>query len=97
MRIALCQINTTVGDLAGNVALILADVDAVTLSMAELSGPGGTIPLDTAATAVALAAASNTVVKGGIVVATGAAAMKKAIVPGTLLVLAAMLGVALLV
>jgi len=87
----------TAGLYASAIASGLADVDAVTLSMAELSGPGGTIPLDTAATAVALAAASNTVVKGGIVVATGAAAMKKAIVPGTLLVLAAMLGVALLV
>ena len=87
----------TAGLYASAVASGLADVDAVTLSMAELSKPGGSVSLDTAATAVALAAASNTVVKGGIVVATGAVAMKKAILPGTLLVLAAMLGVALLV
>lgn len=87
----------TTGLYASAIASGLADVDAVTLSMAELSRPGGSVSLDTAATAVALAAASNTVVKGGIVVATGAAGMKKAIVPGTLLVLAAMLGVALLV
>lgn len=86
----------TAGLYASAIASGLADVDAVTLSMAELSRPGGSVGLDTAATAVTLAAASNTVVKGGIVVATGAPAMKKAIVPGTVLVLAAMLGVGLL-
>lgn len=86
----------TAGLYASAVASGLADVDAVTLSMAELSGPSGSIPHDTAANAVTLAAASNTVVKGGIVVATGSAAMRKAILPGTALVLAAMLGVGLL-
>lgn len=85
----------TTGLYASAVASGLADVDAVTLSMAELSGPSGSIDLDTAANAVTLAAASNTVVKGGIVVATGSPAMRKAILPGTALVLAAMLGVGL--
>jgi uncharacterized membrane protein (DUF4010 family) len=83
----------TTGIYASAFASGLADVDAVTLSMAELSGPGGSLDLRTAATAVVLAAASNTVVKGGIVVATGSAAMRKAILPGTALVLASMLAV----
>ena len=87
----------TTGLYASAIASGLADVDAVTLSMAELSRPGGSVGLDTAATAVTLAAASNTVVKGGIVVATGSAAMRKAIIPGTALVLAAMLVVGWLV
>lgn len=77
----------TAGLYASAIASGLADVDAVTLSMAELSRPGGSVSLDTAALAVTLAAASNTVVKGGIVLATGAPAMKKAILPGTALVL----------
>ncbi len=87
----------TAGLYASAIASGLADVDAVTLSMAELSGPGGSVDLETAAHAVTLAAASNTVVKGGIVVATGSAAMRKAILPGTALVLAAMLAVGWLV
>ena len=87
----------TAGLYASAIASGLADVDAVTLSMAELSGPGGSLDLGTAGTAVVLAAASNTVVKGGIVVVTGSAAMRKAILPGTALVLAAMLAVSFLV
>ncbi|GAB5536396.1 MAG: MgtC/SapB family protein [Rubricoccaceae bacterium] len=83
----------TTGIYASAIASGLADVDAVTLSMAELSRPEGSLDLRTAATAVVLAAASNTVVKGGIVATTGSAAMRKAIVPGTALVLASMLAV----
>lgn len=37
MRIALCQINTTVGDLAGNVALILADAQRAADAGADLA------------------------------------------------------------
>ena len=85
----------TTGLYASAVASGLADVDAVTLSMAELSGPGGTLDVGTASTAVVLAAASNTVVKGGIVAATGSAAMRRAILPGTAIVLGAMLAVQL--
>lgn len=87
----------TTGLYASAIASGLADVDAVTLTMAELSGPGGTLPVETAARAVVLAAASNTVVKGGIVLSIGAGAMKKAILPGVGLILAAMLAVGFLV
>ncbi len=54
----------------------LSDVDAITLSMARLSGAGD-IATDVATRAVVLAAVSNTVVKGGMVVALGAAVMRR--------------------
>jgi uncharacterized membrane protein (DUF4010 family) len=44
----------------------LADVDAITLSMAELAGAEGGIALPIAPRAIVLAATANTVVKGGI-------------------------------
>ena len=81
----------TTGIYASAIASGLADVDAVTLTMAELSGPRGSLPVETASRAVVLAAASNTVVKGGIVLSIGAAAMRKAILPGVGVILAAML------
>ena len=84
----------TTGLYASAVASGLADVDAVTLTMAELSRPGGSVSVETAARAVVLAAASNTVVKGGIVLAIGASAMRRAILPGVAAILAAMLAVA---
>ena len=86
----------TAGIYASAIASGLADVDAVTLTMAELSGPGGSLPLATASRAVVLAAASNTVVKGGIVLSIGAGAMKRTILPGVAVILAAMLGVSFL-
>lgn len=85
----------TAGLYASAVASGLADVDAVTLSMAELSADGS-VPVDTAARAVVLAAASNTVVKGGIVLSAGAGALKRAIAPGVAVILAAMLAVGFL-
>lgn len=85
----------TTGVYASAIASGLADVDAVTLTMAELSA-NGSLPVETASRAVILASASNTVVKGGIVVSIGAGAMKKTILPGVGLILAAMLGVGFL-
>ena len=67
----------------------LTDVDAITLSMAELSQPGGSVEPALAARAVTLAAMSNTVVKGGIVLSVGGAELKRALLPGFLLILAA--------
>ena len=78
----------------------LADVDAITLTMAELSQPDNTggeaLDLQTAARAIVLAAASNTVVKGGIVLSAGAPSLRKAILPGLLLTLATAIGVVFL-
>ena len=65
----------------------LADVDAITLSMAELSRSGG-VALDTAGRAIVLATMSNTVVKGLMVLALGAAALRRVFWPGFLAILA---------
>jgi uncharacterized membrane protein (DUF4010 family) len=67
----------------------LTDVDAITLSMAELSQPGGSVETGVAARAVTLAAMSNTVVKGGIVLSTGSQALRKTMLPGFLLMVTA--------
>jgi uncharacterized membrane protein (DUF4010 family) len=74
----------------------LADVDAITLSMAELSRAGGTVAVDAAKLAIVLATLSNTVVKGGIVLTTGSARLRRALLPGLVLMLVAGLGAALL-
>jgi uncharacterized membrane protein (DUF4010 family) len=74
----------------------LTDVDAITLSMAELAKPGGSVEPGLAARAVTLAAMSNTLVKGGIVLATGGVELKRALLPGFLLILAAGLATAFL-
>jgi uncharacterized membrane protein (DUF4010 family) len=67
----------------------LADVDAITLSLAEMSRPGGTLSAAVAGYGVILAAMANTAVKAGIVLAMGAASLKRIIWPGMLLILAA--------
>ncbi|HXV61612.1 MAG TPA: MgtC/SapB family protein [Vicinamibacteria bacterium] len=72
------------------------DVDAITLSMAELSLPEGGLDPSVASRAVTLAAMANTVVKAGIVLLTGSPAIKRAVVPGFLLMLSAGLGAAFL-
>ena len=65
------------GVYASAVASGVADVDAITLSLSELSRGEGSLTHDTAALGIVLAAMSNTVVKGGIVVALGSAAMRR--------------------
>jgi len=77
-----------------SIASGLADVDAITLTMAELSREGGGVELQTAARAIVLAAVANTLVKGGIVLAMGAAALRRVILPGLLATLATAVGVA---
>jgi uncharacterized membrane protein (DUF4010 family) len=71
----------------------LADVDAISLSMAELAGADGGIGIPTATRAVVLAAISNTVVKGGIALSIGTVALRRALLPP----LAAMLTISALV
>lgn len=66
----------------------LADVDAITLTTAELSRVG-TIGAESATRAIVLAVVSNTSVKGAIVLSTGSAALRRAILPGFVLTLAA--------
>ncbi len=75
----------------------LTDVDAITLSMAELSRTGGGLSLSTGARAIVLAAMSNTAVKGSIVLSGGSPALRRALWPGFVLMLVAGIGVAFLV
>jgi uncharacterized membrane protein (DUF4010 family) len=63
------------------------DVDAITLSMAELSGAPGGVSLPTGARAVVLAVIANTVVKGGIALTTGSATLRGALLPPLLFIL----------
>jgi uncharacterized membrane protein (DUF4010 family) len=74
----------------------LADVDAITLSVAELSGGSG-LTLGAGARAIVLAAMANTVVKGGIVLTGGSRALRLALLPGFALMLITGVGVAFLV
>ncbi len=75
----------------------LADVDAITLTMAELSGASGGLDVETAGRAVVLAAMSNTVVKGGIVLGTGSPGLRRAVLPAFVLMLVMGVSVAFLV
>jgi len=74
----------------------LPDVDAVTLSMAQLSGTEGGLSVTTGARAVVIGAMANTLTKGGIVVVTGSARLRRVILPGVLLMLATGVGFAFL-
>jgi uncharacterized membrane protein (DUF4010 family) len=71
----------------------MADVDAIAFSMARLGRGIGGIDPAIAARAIVLAAVANTLVKGCIVLFTGAPGLKKAILPGFILMTAA--GIAL--
>jgi uncharacterized membrane protein (DUF4010 family) len=79
---------TYLGDTGVYISSIVAgaaDVDAITLSMAELSRAGGGLDLRTAAQAIVLAAMSNTITKGGIVLAVGASTLRRALLPALVL------------
>jgi len=73
------------------------DVDAVTLSLAELGGKVDGIDLTVAARGIVLAATSNTLVKGGIVLASGSALLRRVLLPGFALMMVAAVSVAFLV
>ena len=75
----------------------IADVDAITLSLAELSIGNGAIADATAANAIAIAAATNTLVKGGIVLAIAHPRLRRIMIPGILATVGATLLVAALV
>ena len=63
----------------------------------ELGGAAGGVDLQTAARSIVLAAMSNTVVKGGLVLTSGAPGLRKALVPAFLLMLITGVSVAFLV
>jgi uncharacterized membrane protein (DUF4010 family) len=64
----------------------LTDVDAITLSMAAYARGGG--DADTAVQAITVAAFTNTIVKAGLIVALGAAALKWRMVVATAVIIA---------
>ncbi len=74
----------------------LPDADAVTLSMAQLSKGDG-ISVVTGARAIVIGVMANTVTKGGIVLATGSRELRRAILPGLLLILVTGVGLAFVV
>jgi len=84
------------GIYASSIASGLADVDAITLSLAKLSLDPRGLELHTAARGIVLAAVSNTLVKGGMVLAMGSMALRKVIIPGMLATLATAIGVVFL-
>ena len=84
------------GIYAGAIVSGLADVDAITLSMAELSRGAGTVDDEVAANAIVFAAASNTVVKAAIVWVTGSPGIRKAILPGAVGAVVAAVALALI-
>jgi hypothetical protein len=61
-------------------------VDAITLSLAQIS-KAGELSNQVAAQSIILAAIANTITKGGIVLLGGALPLKRSILPGLLLVL----------
>ncbi|MEZ4645956.1 MAG: MgtC/SapB family protein [Chloroflexota bacterium] len=73
----------------------LADVDAITLSVTELSRSGN-LEMETASRAIVLAAMSNTAVKGGIVISSGSPTLRRVFLPGFLLILIVGISVAFL-
>ncbi len=83
------------GIYAGAIVSGLADVDAITLSMAELSRGAGPVEDEVAANAIVFAAASNTLVKAGIVWVTGSPGIRRAVAPGALVVVLVSVGLAL--
>jgi uncharacterized membrane protein (DUF4010 family) len=72
----------------------LADVDAITLSLAQLTKTGD-IGVDTASRAIVLAVVSNTIIKGLMVIVLGAAGLRRVVVPGLVAILAVALVVGL--
>lgn len=65
----------------------IADLNAITLTMAELSGPAGDLAPDVAAQAITLAVISNTVVKVLLVFGTGSRSLLRLVAPALLIVL----------
>jgi len=74
----------------------LADVDAITLSMARLHSKGD-LAAGTATRAILIAIAANTLLKGGIVALTAAPRLRRSVAPGLFLIVGTALGAALLI
>ena len=65
----------------------IADVNAITLSVVDLSQPGNGLALDVAARAIVLATMTNTLVKGLFAMVVGGSGLRRALWPGIALLL----------
>jgi uncharacterized membrane protein (DUF4010 family) len=73
----------------------LADVDAITISLAQLSLVG-TVAENVAAQSIIIATIANTFAKGAVVLIGGAYLLKRALLPGMLIVIGTTIVVALI-
>jgi uncharacterized membrane protein (DUF4010 family) len=65
----------------------LADVDAITLSISDLTRTGGSVSLFTGRSAIILAAISNTASKGVLVFSLGSKKLRLRVLPAIVLIL----------
>jgi uncharacterized membrane protein (DUF4010 family) len=65
----------------------LADVDAIALSMVDLSQGTSNLDLTVAKRAIVIAGMANTLFKGGFALSTGSETLRKALLPGLVLML----------
>lgn len=72
-----------------SIAAGLVDLSAITLSLANLTLTGASEGLSVASRGILLAAMANTLVKSGIVLVTGALTLRRSILPGLFIFLAA--------
>ncbi|MBN1260428.1 MAG: MgtC/SapB family protein [Anaerolineae bacterium] len=70
------------------------DVDAITLSLIDLTRTATAIDLTTASRGIILAAMANTIVKGGIVISAGSRQLRRILLPGLALLLISSIGAA---
>lgn len=82
------------GVYVSSVAAAVADVDAITLTMAELGRPGGGVDPATAGRAIVVAAMANTLVKGGMVLVLGGRPLRRAVAPAVAAMLLVGVGLA---
>lgn len=75
----------------------LADVDAISLSVAEMSMGGESLTYASGALAIVLASAANTLLKGLVAAIGGSVELRKTIIPGMLLMIVSVLAVAFLI
>lgn len=75
----------------------LVDVDAITLSISELSSQVGGINLIIGSRAIVLAAMSNTIVKGGLVLFVGSPTLRRALIPAFGLIILTSISIAFLI
>lgn len=64
----------------------LADVDAITLSLADLASTNNGVDLGMAKTSIVLASIANTIVKGGMVIMLGTKRLRRLVWPGFVLI-----------